>query len=138
MAISVFLDANIILEAYLNRSNKANASEVLKLIANDIIQGYTTPSVIQICIYFLEKEMSARQLSRLFISLLQYVDVVESSKESIVAAFTSNANDFEDAILYYTAMHHNLDYFVTFENKFAKTILSVLPVVTPSQLLKVL
>jgi len=135
MAIKVFLDANIILEAYLDRAHKKDAVAILSLIADHTIEGYTSPSVIQICVYFLEKEMTSTQVSRLFLSLLQYIDLCDTNKETAVAAFTSNAKDFEDAILYFTAVHHGMDYFLTLDNRFSKNKLSVLPVLSPSQLL---
>jgi predicted nucleic acid-binding protein len=138
MAIKVFLDANVILEAYLNRKHSSDASAILSLIADNNIQGFTTPSVIQICIYFLEKEMSAKEFSQLFISLLQYIELINTNKSSMIDAFTSGANDFEDAILYHTAIGHNLHYFLTFDNKFAKSMQNVLPVVSPAQFLKLL
>ncbi|HTM66928.1 MAG TPA: type II toxin-antitoxin system VapC family toxin [Flavipsychrobacter sp.] len=138
MAIEVFLDANIILEAYLKRTRSRDASAILSLISENSVHGFTTPSAIQICIYFLEKEMPVKELSQLFISLLQYIEIIDTNRESMIAAFSSKATDLEDAILYHTAMSHNLDYFLTFDRKFAKNMQSVLPVITPSQFLETL
>ena len=42
-------------------------------------------------------------------------------------------DDIEDALQYYTALHHRLDYFVTRDKGLKKAAIAVLPVCSPEE-----
>ncbi|MBD0279026.1 MAG: hypothetical protein M3342_04885 [Bacteroidota bacterium] len=71
--------------------------------------------------------------------LLHHFEVLVNHTPVCQAALQSPITDIEDAILYHLALHHRLDYFVTENIKdFKKGALPSLPVITASQLLRLL
>jgi predicted nucleic acid-binding protein len=44
--------------------------------------------------------------------------------------------DIEDALQYYTAMHHKVDYFISLDKNLIKSAIPVLPILTPEEFLK--
>jgi hypothetical protein len=44
--------------------------------------------------------------------------------------------DIEDALQYYTALHHKLDVFISSDKQLQKSAISSLPVYTPEEFLK--
>jgi hypothetical protein len=45
-------------------------------------------------------------------------------------------NDIEDALQYYTAMHHKIPYFISNDKKLKKESINTLPVYTSSEFVK--
>ena len=45
-------------------------------------------------------------------------------------------NDIEDALQYYVALHHNINYFISNDKQLKKEGLTTLPVVKPSDYIK--
>ncbi|MGV3599860.1 MAG: hypothetical protein ACO1N1_01590 [Dyadobacter fermentans] len=45
-------------------------------------------------------------------------------------------NDIEDALQYYTALHHKIDFFISRDRDFQESALTLLPVSSPSDFLK--
>ena len=69
-------------------------------------------------------------------TLLADVYVIDISHEITLNALHSKIKDIEDALQYYTAMHHKLDYFITQDKDMQKESIPVLPVYTPEEFLK--
>ncbi|MFC4875083.1 type II toxin-antitoxin system VapC family toxin [Negadavirga shengliensis] len=59
--------------------------------------------------------------------------VVGGGKSVMMEALASNFKDKEDALQYYTALHHGADYFITRNTKDYKRSSPLLPVFTPSE-----
>jgi hypothetical protein len=71
--------------------------------------------------------------------LLNYLEIVNPAKESILRAYHSNFIDIEDGIQYFTALdNEDIDYFITRNTKDFRMNEAHLPVFTPSQFLKLL
>lgn len=51
-------------------------------------------------------------------------------------AANSQMTDIEDALQYYTAMHHKMDYFISMDKNLIKSAMPNLPVYTPENFLK--
>jgi hypothetical protein len=51
--------------------------------------------------------------------------------EIAVTALQSRIDDIRGAISYYTALHHRLDYFVTWSTELLRVVNPVFPVTTP-------
>ena len=58
------------------------------------------------------------------------IKIIESDKQVILQTLTSNLVDIEDAVHYFTAIFHNMDYIITNDIHFQKAALSVLPVIS--------
>ncbi|HMF73288.1 MAG TPA: hypothetical protein VK616_17530 [Flavitalea sp.] len=78
----------------------------------------------------------SEKAKQLLLSLLNDVHVIDISHELTLLALNSKIDNIEDALQYYTAIHHQLDYFISGDKKFQKSATPTLPVVAPSHFLK--
>ena len=58
---------------------------------------------------------------------------MDASQEIAINSLCSNIDDIEDALQYYTALHHKLDFFITMDKTFRKSGISTLPIYTPDE-----
>ena len=137
MSSRIILDANIILDLALQRTGD---NEDLKMIYSAIVEGkftcYTTTSIIHICGYWLKKAFDAEQAKKIILSLLNHVTVIDATHDVIVDALHSNMTDIEDAIQYYTALSHQVDFFISRDARFVKSARHDLPVYKPSDFIR--
>jgi predicted nucleic acid-binding protein len=134
MASKVFLDANIILDLTLKRPAMQKAIEVFKRAESGELQLFTTPSVIHVVSYFTSRYYSKHQRKKAILLLLNQVQIIECDHGTTVIAISSSMEDIEDALQYYTALKHNLDYFISSDKKLKKAALPQLPVYTAAEL----
>jgi predicted nucleic acid-binding protein len=134
MASKVFLDANIILDLTLKRPGMQKAIEVFKRAESGELQLFTTPSVIHVVSYFTSRYYSKHQTKQAILLLLNQVQIIECDHGTTVIAISSSMEDIEDALQYYTALKHNLDYFISSDKKLKKAALPQLPVYTAAEL----
>lgn len=130
------LDANIILDYTLKRDDFKTAKEILSRVIDGTIQGFITPSIVHICGYWLTKAYGQEKAKKLLLTLVADVKVVDITHETSVAALHSSIKDNEDALQYYTALQHKLDYFISRDKQFHKEAIPLLPIYTPEQFLK--
>jgi predicted nucleic acid-binding protein len=135
MASKVFLDANFLLDLTLKRAAFAEVSQVMQAAINRDIEACTTPAVLHIISYFLEKAHSAVTAKIIIGSLLNDVTIIDCSHATAVLTVNSTITDIEDALQYYTALTHNLDYFISADKGLKKVALPQLPVYTAKELL---
>jgi predicted nucleic acid-binding protein len=136
MASKVFIDANVLLDFTLKRSAYKEAKQIIELAVNRQIQAFITPSIVHIVGYWLSKIYRAVKAKELLLTLLADVQVIDMSHEITLAALHSTMNDIEDALQYYTAIHHQLDYFISVDKKLRKQSMAVLPIYTPKEFIK--
>lgn len=129
MGFKIFLDANVLLDFFLKRDQYQRAKELMSLIVNGKMTAFITPSIVHITGYWLTKAYGAEKSKQLLIHLLIDVRVIDISRELTLLALNSKIDDIEDALQYYTAIHHQLDYFISGDKKLEKSALAVLPVV---------
>ncbi|HWV30375.1 MAG TPA: hypothetical protein VN038_12000, partial [Dyadobacter sp.] len=56
------------------------------------------------------------------------VRIVDANQDVVNLALTSQIDDIEDALQYYTAVHHKIDFFLSRDKKLKKDALTLLPV----------
>jgi len=130
-----FLDANVFLDALLQRNEYDSCGMILKEADRKQIIIYTTAANLQNVIYFLSKSRIALHDIRSTIDLLlKSVSIVHTTEKIFLSGLHSGFTDLEDAIQYYTALSVNdMDYFITSNIKDYKKALPQLPVITPKQ-----
>lgn len=131
MAAKVFLDANILLDYTLKREHYLEAHELLQLIVDNKLQGFITSSVLHITGHWLTKAYGAETAKEVLLSLLAELRVIDISHETALLALHSKINDIEDALQYYAAIHHKIDYFISRDKQLQKDNIPVLPVYPP-------
>jgi predicted nucleic acid-binding protein len=140
MAYKVFLDTNIIID-FLQpvRPFNEDAKELFFNLSKDIFTGYISESVVTTTPYLMRKDYSAIELNTILQNLNQKLKMLSCTNILVAAALQKQPLDFEDALLYEIALHHQLDYFVTTNTKdFKKIQQAHLPVIRAKELNKIL
>ncbi len=135
MAFKVFLDANILLDFTLKREHYPVSKRIIELAVNSDIEAFTTPAIVHIVAYWLTKSYGDKKTKELILSLLLNVTIIEANHEVTINALSSKINDIEDALQYFTALHHKMDYFLTRDKLFVKQALPALPLYLPERFL---
>lgn len=133
MSIKIFADINIVIDLIENRDYKKEEVKSIFLLAEQgDIDLYISESVITNTLYI-------TGLGSQLLLLLNFVHSCCISKAAIQTALAGNYRDKEDAILYFGALHNNMDYFITRDIKdFRQFAQKGLPVVTPRQFLRIM
>ena len=131
-----YIDANIILDYCLDRKEKECAKIVLDSISSGDIIGCTSSSIIHILRYVLVHEFGVVKTKEVILSIIEDLEMIYTPKEIVIQSLPSEMNDIEDALQYYTAMHHKLEYFITSDRKLKKEATSLLPIYYPLEFVK--
>ena len=131
----VLIDTNIILDIAQQREPFFEAAnQIFDKIEEGEIKGVVTASSIT-DIYYLSRKASGRDKTIAFIrELIEILDVLSVTKETIIYALETNFKDFEDAVQYCVADMNHIDMIVT-RNK-SDFALSTIEVCTPEELIK--
>jgi predicted nucleic acid-binding protein len=133
MAFKIFLDANVLLDFTLKRNDYATSRVLIEMGVGGRLQVFITSSVIHIVGYWLTKAYGNLKAKELLLTLLADIQVIDIKHETSLSALHSKINDIEDALQYYTALHHKLDYFITRDKGLKKAAIAVLPVCSPEE-----
>lgn len=136
MAFKIFLDANVLLDFLLKRDQYEDARNIISLVVDGKVYAYITPAIVHIVGYWLTKTYGHKKAKQLLLTLLDNIRTIDISHELTILALNSKIDDIEDALQYYTAIHNQLDYFISRDKKFQKSAIPNLPVVDPSYFLK--
>src|SRR5688500_1445417 len=109
MVSRIFLDANILLDFILKREGYPAAKRIIEKIIEGQIGGFISPSIVHIVGYWLTKVYGASKTRELILALLAHIRVIEIDHEITIHALHSKIIEVEDALQYYTAIHHKLD-----------------------------
>lgn len=135
MASKVFLDANILLDFTLKRDEYEQSRKIIELAINGAIRAFITPSIVHIVGYWLTKAYGNAKAKEILLTLMADVTVIDLPHEIALNALHSKITDIEDALQYYTAVYHKLDYFISRDKQLQKQGIPVLPVYTPKEFL---
>jgi len=133
MASKLFLDANVLLDYILVREYYNDAKAIIELVVNGEADAFITSSVLHIVGYWVSKAYGDAKAKELLLVLLTDVTVIDISHETAVIALHSKINDIEDALQYYTAIAHKLDYFISRDKLLQRDSIPGLPVYTPKE-----
>jgi predicted nucleic acid-binding protein len=136
MGSKIFLDANLLLDFTLKRDSYDEAKKVIDLIIAGKIQAFTTSAVIHITGYYLTKFYGSDKTKELLLMILVEVTLIDITHETAIVALSSKFTDIEDALQYYTAIHHRLDYFISRDKQLQKSSIPTLPVYTPQEFIQ--
>lgn len=134
--MKIFLDTNILLDFFVeDRPNSLASLEIFRSIKNNEHSAYCTIITISDCLYVLEVSYKVKGASDLLSSILNWINILPSSKTIVEAALNSSFKDKEDALQYYSVLEYsNIDLMISNDNTgFNK---SEIPVFTPTQFVK--
>ena len=133
MASRVFLDANFLLDFLLQRKGFSETKDIMSLGINGDIQLVISPAVLHITAYWLAKTFTNKKAKTIVLTLLSDVEVIDCDHETALLAINSSMDDMEDALQYYTALSHGVEYFISSDKKLQKAAIPQLPVLTPAE-----
>lgn len=107
----------------------------MELILSGKIKGFVTAAIIHIIGYWLTKAYGAKESKNILLSLLEDVHSLSIPHEIVINALLSGIRDIEDALQYYAAIHHKLDFFISTDKLLKKESNSVLPVYSTKEFL---
>jgi predicted nucleic acid-binding protein len=119
----------------LKRDRYAAARRLMEWTVEGRIEAYVTPAVIQETARWLKQVYGAERAKELLLALLAEILVIDAGHTVAVSALHSTMSDMDQALSYYTALHHKLDYFITNDKDLHKVAIPVLPVCTPEEFL---
>jgi len=114
MKHKLFIDTDIILDILAKREPFYNpAAQLFVLIDEKKIDAFTTPVVFSNLFYILSKLKSRNFAHSSLRKLRLLLTIIQVDEKVIDLALNSEFKDFEDAIQFYAAKFHNLDFIIT-------------------------
>jgi len=114
MAFKIFLDANVILDFALRREvGYDNAKKIVQSVIDGKFNAYITPAIVHIAGYYLTRAYEAETAKKILLALLTDITTIDIPHSITLHALRSSMMDIEDALQYYSAQYHDLDYFVS-------------------------
>jgi predicted nucleic acid-binding protein len=134
--MTVFVDANIVLEVLMRRSEYVASARILRAGEQGQMHLCISSSAIGFVAYWLRKEHGLAKTKEVLIGLLESLRIVDISHEYLIRALSSDFTDIEDAIQYYTALQHNIEFLITLDKKGFKQARDMTRVMTPRVFLR--
>jgi len=110
----LFIDTDIILDILAKREPfYIPATQLFALIEEKKVDAFTTPVVFSNLFYILSKFKSRNFTHSSLRKLRLLLTIIQVDEKVIDLALNSEFKDFEDAIQFYAAKFHNLDFIIT-------------------------
>ena len=129
------LDTNIILDVLLIRQPFYEYSfGIIALAQNNNYNIYLVASGVTDIYYVIRKQIGKGKAIAEVKNILQSFQISDVNKKILIQATNNNFEDFEDAVQHETAIHSNIDFIITRNNKDYKH--SKIKVLTPKEFIK--
>jgi predicted nucleic acid-binding protein len=112
----IFLDTNIILNAFLNRDDDISSQVIAYLLAREYEVYINNISIINID-YHLKKEFSKEYRKQTVQFLIDTFELLQNKKHIFQSALDSDFSDFEDAIQYFSSKDVNANLIMSDDKK---------------------
>jgi predicted nucleic acid-binding protein len=137
MAYNLFIDSDILLDLFLERSPYSSYTQkLLTLAGENHIKLFTSSVIINNLFYFIKRDRNKEIAKQSLNLLIEICKILPVDEDVIKFALDSEFNDFEDALQYFTAIKFNCDQILTRNLKDYKK--STIPVLTAEQFLRTL
>jgi predicted nucleic acid-binding protein len=131
---NLLIDTNIIVDLLSKRKNfYQEAQELFTLADEQEVKLYISSLTFANTHYLLSKELNSNETRKVLIKFKLLVSILPLDDKILELALSSDFNDFEDGIQYYTALQNKLNIIITRNKKDFKT--STLPVLTAREYL---
>ena len=114
MKPKLFIDTDIILDILAKREPFYNsAAQLFTLIDEEKVEAFTTPVVFSNLFYILSKFKTRKFAHSSLRKLRLLLKIIQVDEKVVDLALNSEFKDFEDAIQFYSAKLHELDFIIT-------------------------
>jgi predicted nucleic acid-binding protein len=132
--MKILLDTNVVLDFLLKREPFANdAKAIIDEIEDGLVEGYLCPTSITTIHYLTSKIKGKEQADEIIFKLLKIFEVSIVNKIVMIESSLNNGCDFEDSVIYTSALFTEIDFIVTRDKKGFQN--SKVKVITPSIML---
>ena len=132
--MNILFDTNVLLDVFLERPPFfETSSQVMGLAEQGKIDGWICGTTVTAIFYLLAKALSRAKAEKNIRKLLKIFHVSNINRVVLEDALTNDFKNYEDGVLYQSAVHAKLEAIVTRNQKDFKE--SDLPVYSPSEFL---
>ena len=136
--MKVFIDSDVILDFLLLRKPHFRDVGKLLLSSREHNTKLYTSAIIISNVYYITRQYYPKQIIiQKLKELSSIINIVDSTKQSIINGFNADFTDYEDAVQYHTAIENKCAFLITRNIKDFKKAKNI-RVVTPSQFCKLL
>ncbi|RZJ29681.1 MAG: PIN domain-containing protein [Chryseobacterium sp.] len=98
---NVLIDTDVILDFFFDRKPFSDdASQILNLCEKSKVKGFVTSVIISNIYYLLRRTANHRNVIDSLKILMNFIDICNIDKDTILSAMNSDFKDFEDAIVH--------------------------------------
>ena len=114
----IYIDSDIILDLIQDREPHSKYATILfSMIEKGVVKGHVSSLIFSNLYYILRKRKSSKFAIDVLRKLKAVLKILTVNEKIIELALSSNFNDFEDAIQYYTAIENNIQFLITRNKK---------------------
>ena len=133
----VLIDTNVILDLLLDRKPFSEQSALLiSKVEKGEITGVLCATTITTIYYLVSKSLDKKEAEKSIDLIFSLFDIASVNRIVLETARKLNFNDFEDGVIYASAIHSNCDVLITRNIKDFKS--NDIPVYEPAEFLKIL
>jgi predicted nucleic acid-binding protein len=135
--MKVLFDTNVLLDVFLEREPFFETSaQVIGLAEKGEIEGWICGTTVTTIFFLLAKHLTPLKAQHHVRGILKIFNVSVINRVVLEDALESNFNDYEDGVLYHSAIHAKLNAIITRNQK--DFIKSEIPVYSPAEFLEAL
>lgn len=136
--MKVLIDTCVLVDFLQKREPfEADARNVMLLIANNFVEGYTTAKAVTDIFYLAHRMTHNNEEARKIIAgLITLVKVMDTKCIDIQQALASQVNDYEDAVMVETAKREGAEYIITRNMKDYEK--STVPAISPADFVQMI
>lgn len=134
--VAILIDTDIVLDLLLNRPDYSDdAARLLTLCELGKVKGFITPIIFGNIYYFSQKASGTSNAVRTCLSLLNILDLIPNTKESLRDALLSAIPDKEDAMQSLATSHCDTKISAIITRNIKDYKMSAIPAISPSDFL---
>ncbi len=114
--MKIFIDTNILLNAFLNRDDEISNRIIAYLFEKEYKIYLNGISIINVD-YVLKKELQREKRREIIQFLIDHFHLVSNNKEIFQNALDSNFIDFEDSVQYFSSKSISADFIISDDRK---------------------
>ena len=131
--MKVLLDINVVLDFFLERKPFfEDIKNIFVAIEKRKIEGYLCASSIDTIHYLITKAIDKRTANEVIYKLLKIFEVTEVNKTVLIETLNNDFSDFEDGIIYISALFKGVDIIVTRDKRGFKN--SKIKILSPAEM----
>jgi predicted nucleic acid-binding protein len=134
----VAFDTNVLLDAILNRPERAVALQLMLVVAEEKVTGIVSANSITDLYYVSKKGIGESDAREAISDILSMFDIAIVDGDVCSMALVSDMKDFEDAVLAMCAARDEADYIVTRDAEFLRGEGCPVTTISPSEILDII